>query len=157
MKTNAVRQLERENIPFELREYDVDEDHLEAERVAEQLGLETASVFKTIITIGDRTGPLFALTPAGCHLEPRLLADASHNKRIEVAPLKSVLELTGYIRGSVTPLAAKRAFPVFIDETVVLWPRVSISAGRRGLQILIAPDDLVRVTHATLADFARPA
>jgi Cys-tRNA(Pro)/Cys-tRNA(Cys) deacylase len=156
MKTNAVRQLEREGIPFELREYEVDEEHLEAERVAEQLGLETPSVFKTIITLGDRTGPLFALTPAGFHLDPRLLAEASHNKRIEVAPLRSVLELTGYVRGSVTPLAAKRPFPVFIDETVVLWPRVSISGGRRGLQILIAPDDLIRVTSATLSDFARP-
>lgn len=156
MKTNAVRQLERDDIPFELREYDVDEEHLEAERVADLLGLEPSSVFKTIITIGDRTGPLFALTPAGCHLEPRLLAEASGNKRIEVAPLRAVLELTGYVRGSVTPLAARKAYPVFIDETVVLWPRVSISGGRRGLQILIAPDDLVRATGATLADFARP-
>jgi Cys-tRNA(Pro)/Cys-tRNA(Cys) deacylase len=157
VKTNAVRLLDREGVRYELHTYAVDENDLAADRVAEKLGLAPETVFKTIITLGDATGPLFALVPAGTHLVPRLLAAASGNKRVEVAPLRDVLDLTGYIRGAVTPLAAKRAFPVFIDETVELWPTVGVSGGVRGLEVLLAPRDLVRVTSARLADFARPA
>jgi Cys-tRNA(Pro)/Cys-tRNA(Cys) deacylase len=157
VKTNAMRLLEREGVRFEVREYEVDESDLAAERVAAQIGLAPEWVFKTIITIGDATGPIFALAPAGTHVVPRLLAAASGNKRVEVAPLRDVLALTGYVRGAVTALGAKRAYPVYIDETAELWPFVSISAGVRGRQILIAPTDLVRVTTATLADIARPS
>jgi len=114
-------------------------------------------VFKTLITQGDRTGHLFALIPAGTELDLKLLAESSGNKRVEMVPLRQVLELTGYMRGAVTPLAAKRAYPVFIDETVELWPMVSISGGMRGLQILLAPSDLLRVTSARLVDIARSA
>lgn len=155
-KTNAVRLLEREGIAFELRSYAVDEGDLSAERAAEKLGMAPETVFKTIITRGDRTGPLFALVPAGAELSPRLLAEVSGNKRVEIAPLRDVLELTGYVRGAVTPLAAKRPYPVFVDETATLWPVVGVSGGQRGLEILLAPADLARVTSATLADFARP-
>jgi Cys-tRNA(Pro)/Cys-tRNA(Cys) deacylase len=155
-KTNAVRHLERAGVAFELRTYDVDESDLSAERAAEKLGMAPETVFKSLVVIGDRTGPLFALVPAGAGLAPRLLAEASGNKRVEVAPLKDVLELTGYIRGAVTPLAAKRPYPVYADETMSLWPVVGISGGLRGLEVLVAPDDLVRVTGATLADIARP-
>jgi Cys-tRNA(Pro)/Cys-tRNA(Cys) deacylase len=155
MKTNAVRLLERAGIPFELRSYRVDDDHVNAEEVAAALKMPPEMVFKTLITQGDRTGHLFALIPAGTELDLKLLAEASGNKRVEMVPLRQVLELTGYMRGAVTPLAAKRAYPVFIDETVELWPMVSISGGMRGLQILLAPSDLLRVTSARLVDIAR--
>ena len=157
MKTNAVRLLAREGVAFELRTYEVDERDLAAERAAAKLGMAPETVFKSIIALGDATGPLFALAPAGTAVVPRLLAAASGNKRVEIAPLKDVLELTGYIRGAVTPLAARRAYPVYIDETVELWPVVGVSGGHRGLEILLAPADLVRVTSATLADIARVA
>jgi len=157
MKTNAVRLLERAGIPFELRSYGVEDEHLSAEEVAAALKIPPQTVFKTLITRSDRTGYLFALIPAGSELDLKLLAEASGNKRVEMVPLRQVLGLTGYIRGAVTPLAAKRAYPVFIDETAELWPMVSISGGMRGLQILLAPSDLVRVTSAWLVDIARAA
>ena len=157
MKTNAVRLLERAGVPFELRAYGVDDDHLSAEEVAAALEMLPEMVFKTLITRGDRTGHLFALIPAGTELDLKLLAESSGNKRVEMVPLRQVVDVTGYIRGAVTPLAAKRAYPVFIDETAELWPTVSISGGLRGLQILLAPSDLVRVTSARLVDIARAA
>jgi Cys-tRNA(Pro)/Cys-tRNA(Cys) deacylase len=157
MKTNAIRLLEREGVAFEIRAYDVDESDLAVERAADKLGMAPETVFKSIITLGDATGPMFALVPAGTQVVPRLLAAASGNKHVEVAALKDVLELTGYIRGAVTPLAAKRPYPVYIDETAELWPRVGVSAGHRGLEVVLAPADLVRVTSARLADIARPS
>lgn len=156
MKTNAVRLLDREGVTYELRTYEIDESDLSAERAAEKLGMAPETVFKSIVARGDRTGPLFALVPAGAALVPKLLAEASGNKRVDVVRLKEVLDLTGYVRGAVTPLAAKRPFPVFIDETVTLWPVVGVSGGQRGLEILLAPEELIRVTAATLADFAMP-
>jgi Cys-tRNA(Pro)/Cys-tRNA(Cys) deacylase len=155
MKTNAVRLLERAGIAFELRCYPVEDDHLSAEEMAAALKIPPEMVFKTLITRGDRSGHLFALIPAGTELDLRSLAEASGNKRVEMVPLRQVLELTGYMRGAVTPLAAKRAYPVFIDETVELWPTVSISGGMRGLQILLSPADLLRVISARLVDIAR--
>jgi Cys-tRNA(Pro)/Cys-tRNA(Cys) deacylase len=156
LKTNAIRLLDAAGVRYELRTYEVDESDLSVERAAAKLGMAQETVFKSIIVRGDKTGPLFALVPAGAQLVPKLLAEASGNKRIDVVPLKEVLELTGYIRGAVTPLGAKRTYPVFIDETVQLWSLVGISGGHRGLEVVLAPDDLIRVTSATLADFVRP-
>jgi Cys-tRNA(Pro)/Cys-tRNA(Cys) deacylase len=157
LKTNAVRLLDQANIAYELRQYAVDENDLSAESVAEKVGLPQEQVFKTLITQGDVTGYLFALLPAGTELDPRLLAKASGNKRVDVVLLREVQAITGYIRGGVSPLAAKKPYPVYMDETVQLWDIVSISAGVRGVQILIAPDDLIRITSATLADLIRSA
>ena len=154
-KTNAVRALDRLGIAYELREYEIDEADLSAERAAAKLGMEPETVFKSLIGRGDRTGPLLACLPAGAELDLRALGEASGNKRVELAPLKEVLDLSGYIRGAVTPLALKKPYPVFIDETVELWPIVGISGGMRGLEILLAPADLLRATGATLADIAR--
>ena len=157
MKTNAVRLLERAGIRYELRSYRVEETHLSAEEVAAEIKMPPEMVFKTLVTEGDRTGHLFALIPAGTELDLRHLAEASSNKRVEMVPLRQVVDVTGYIRGAVTPLAAKRAYPVFIDETAELWPTVSISGGMRGLQILLAPSDLLRVTSGRLVDIVRSA
>jgi Cys-tRNA(Pro)/Cys-tRNA(Cys) deacylase len=155
LKTNAVRLLDQAGATYELRQYAVDENDLSAENVADKIGLPPEQVFKTLLCHGDTNGYLFALLPAGTELDPRLLAKASGNKRVEVVPLRDVQAVTGYIRGGVSPLAAKKPYPVFLDETVQLWDTVSISAGMRGLQILIAPDDLIRVTSAVLADLIR--
>ena len=155
LKTNAIRLLDQAGIAYELRHYEVDENDLSAESVAGKINLPPEQVFKTLITQGDVTGYLFALLPAGTELDPRLLAKASGNKRVEVVPLRDVQAVTGYLRGGVSPLAAKKPYPVFMDETAQLWDVVSISAGVRGLQILLTPDALIRVTAATLADLIR--
>jgi len=152
MKTNAVRLLERAGIVHELRQYHLDEKCFSAEQVAAELNMPPERVFKTLITRGDKTGHLFALIPAGTELNLRALAVTSGNKRVEMVPLRDVLALTGYVRGAVTALAAKRPYPVFIDESVELWPAVAISAGARGLQIVLAPQDLVHTTDAQIAD-----
>ena len=154
-KTNAVRALDKAGIAYELRSYEIDESDLSAERAAAKLGMAPETVFKTLITRGDKTGPLLACIPAGTELDLRALGEVSGNKRVEMVPLKEVLDLTGYMRGAVTPLAVKKPYPVFVDETVELWPIVGISGGTRGLEILLAPADLLRLTGATLADIAR--
>ncbi len=154
IKTNAMRVLERAGISFEIRDYELDEEHFSAERVAVLVGMAPETVFKTLIVHGDQTGYLFAMIPAGTELDLRSLATVSGNKRVELAPLRDVLDLTGYVRGAVTPLAAKRAYPVFIDEIVELWPQVALSGGQRGLQLVLAPSDLIDITGAKLADIA---
>ncbi|MGB5036236.1 MAG: Cys-tRNA(Pro) deacylase [Blastocatellia bacterium] len=156
-KTNAMRLLERAGITFATIEYEVDESDLSVENTARKLGLPPETVFKTIIVRGDKSGPIFALIPGGAVLDEKRLASVSGNKRVEVVPLKEVLDLTGYIRGAVTVLAARKAYPVFIDETAQLWASVGISGGRRGLEITLSPADLVRVADARLVDIARSA
>jgi len=154
-KTNAIRILEKEDISYEIREYDIDDAILTAEGVAEVLGFKPEQIFKTLILRGDRSGPMIALTPAGTEINFRALAEASGDKRVEMVPLRDVRALTGYERGAVTPLGMLRSYPVFIDETVELWDLVGISGGAKGLEILIAPSDLLRAAKAKKADFAR--
>src|SRR5215216_6072447 len=149
-KTNAVRAVERAGVAYELRSYEIDEADLSAERAAAKLGMEPETVFKTLITRGDRSGPVLACIPADTELDLRALGEASGNKRVEMVPLREVFGLTGYMRGAVTPLALKKPYLVFIDETVELWPIVGISGGQRGLEILLVPADLIRATGATL-------
>jgi Cys-tRNA(Pro)/Cys-tRNA(Cys) deacylase len=117
--------------------------------------MQPERVFKTLITHAEPSGYLFALLPAGTELSLKLLAIASGNKRVELVPLRDVLELTGYMRGAVTPLATKKPYPVYIDETAELWETIGISGGMRGLEIVLAPADLIRVTNATIADLVR--
>jgi Cys-tRNA(Pro)/Cys-tRNA(Cys) deacylase len=154
-KTNAMRVLERAGIPFELRAYTYDERTFSAEDAARQVGMALETVFKTLLLRGDRTGYLFALIPAGTDVDLRSLALASGDKRVEMAPQRDVQGLTGYVRGAVTVLAAKHAYPVFVDETVELWPQVGVSGGAHGLEIVLAPADLLRITGAQPADIAR--
>jgi Cys-tRNA(Pro)/Cys-tRNA(Cys) deacylase len=155
MKTNAVRLLERLNVPFELREYEVDPTDLAAETVARKIGLPPEQVFKTLVARGDKNGVCLAVVPGDCQLNLKALARATGNKKIDTVPLKDVEPLTGYIRGGVTALACKKDYPVFLDETAQLWDIISISAGMRGLQILLAPDDYLRATKATIAPIAQ--
>jgi len=157
MKTNAIRVLEEAGISYRLVEYDVDESDLSAESVARKVGLPEEQVFKTLALRGDKTGVLIALASAGSELDLKAVAAASGNKHCEMLPLKEVLPVTGYIRGGCSPLGMKRHYPVYIDETVIFCDEISVSAGLRGLQMLLAPEDLIRLTGAVLGDFGRPA
>ena len=155
MKTIAARILDQFNITYELRAYEVNEDELDAVSVARKVNLPPAAVFKTLVARGDKTGVMMALVAADAELDLKKLATISGNKKIELVAVKELLGLTGYIRGGCSPLGAKRKYPVIIDETVILSEQVSISAGQRGLQLIVAPDDLQRATEATLADIAK--
>lgn len=154
MKTNAVRLLEASEIRFELREYEVDADDLSAESVARKIGLPADQVFKTLVVRGDRSGVCLAIVPADSELNLKALAKLSGERKCEMAPLSEVLALTGYIRGGVTALGCKKDYPVFIDETAMLFDRISISAGVRGTQILVDPEDYIRIVHATVGNIA---
>jgi Cys-tRNA(Pro)/Cys-tRNA(Cys) deacylase len=153
-KTNACRILDGLNVKYELREYEVDPDDLAAESVAAKIGFPPEQVFKTLCVSGDRNGICFAVIPGNYELDFKKLAKASGDRKTEMVTLKEVQPLTGYIRGGVTALGAKKDYPVIADETIVLWDTISISAGQRGLQIIMAPDDYVRATKATLAEIS---
>lgn len=155
MKTNAVRLLDRLGIDYELREYEVDPEDLRAESVASKIGLPPAQVFKTLVARGDRSGVLFAIVPGDAELDPKTMAKLTGDRRVETVPLREVQPLTGYIRGGVTALAAKKAYPVFADTSIESFEVISISAGVRGTQILLAPADYLRATSATTGDIAR--
>ena len=154
-KTNAVRLLESLSIAFELREYDVDPEDLSAETVAAKIGFPIEQTFKTLVARGDRNGVCLAVIPGNAALDLKALARASGDRKIDTVPLKEVLPLTGYIRGGVTALACKKDYPVYLDEFAQVYDRISISAGQRGLQILVAPDDYRRAVNATYAPIAK--
>ena len=154
-KTNAARILDTLGIPYELKEYEVDEEHLDAVHVAESAGMPIEMVFKTLVARGDRNGVLMAVIPGGAELDLKALAAVSGNKRVEMVHLKEVFALTGYIRGGCSPLGAKKEYPVYIDRHAEAQATISVSAGKRGEQILLAPADLVRATGATVAEIAR--
>jgi len=153
-KTNAARLLDRAGIHYELREYAVDETGLSAPHVAAAIGVPPEQVFKTLVARGDRTGVLLAAIPASSELDLKALAAASGNKKVELVALKEVLGLTGYIRGGVSPLGTRKPYPFYLDETADLWDVISVSAGLRGSQLLLAPADLARVTTAHLCAIA---
>ena len=154
-KTNAARLLDRLAIAYELREYEVDPDDLAAETVAAKIGLPAEQVFKTLVAHGDRNGICMAVIPGDSELDLKALAEASGNRKIHLAAVKDLQALTGYIRGGVTAFAGKKDYPVFVDETIELFDVVSVSAGIRGLQILLAPADYLKATNATVTNLAR--
>jgi Cys-tRNA(Pro)/Cys-tRNA(Cys) deacylase len=154
-KTNAVRLLDRLGVRYELREYKVDPEDLAAETVARKVGMPPEQVFKTLVARGDKHGVCLAVVPGNCELDLKALARATGDKKIDTVPLKEVEPLTGYIRGGVTALACKKSYSVYLDETAQLFDVISISAGMRGLQVLIAPDDYIRVVDAKVAPIAK--
>ncbi len=176
MKTHGARFLESLGIPFELREYEVDPEDLSAIAVARKVGMPPEQVFKTLITTGvpsDRSSSLgwttdgqgsylFAIVPGDAELDFKKLAKAASLRKLEMAPLKDVQPLTGYIRGGVTIFGAKKPYPVFVDETVILFDKISVSAGTRGAQLILSPDDYLRAAQAigqpaTTADLTKSA
>ncbi|MFN0119179.1 MAG: Cys-tRNA(Pro) deacylase [Blastocatellia bacterium] len=157
MKTNAARILNQLGISYELRAYEVTEDELDAVTVARKVNMPPEATFKTLVARGDKNGIVMACVPGDAELDLKKLAGVSGNKKIELVPVKELLGLTGYIRGGVSPLGAKKKYPVIIDETAILHDRLSVSAGQRGLQMILAPDDLLRAAEASYADLAKPA
>ena len=147
-KTNAVRLLEAAGVAFVLRSYEVDEDDLSAIHAAELLGLDPDSVFKTIVLEGERTGPFVCVIPGPCEVDLKKATRAAGDKAAHPLPLKELEPLTGYVRGGCSPLGLKRKLPVFIDETALVFDSISVSAGRRGLQVLISPRDLADAAGA---------
>jgi len=156
MKTNATRQLDKLGIHYELREYEVDPDDLSAIKVAGQIGLPADQVFKTLVAKGDVHGVLLAVVPGDAEVDLKALARLSGNHSVELVPVSQLQALTGYIRGGVTALAGKKDYPVYLDETAELYDVISVSAGIRGTQILLAPQDYLRSTNATIGPIARP-
>ena len=156
MKTNAVRALEKQGVCYELRNYPVDPDDLRAEKVAEGVGLPADQVFKTLVVRGDRRGVALAVVPGDAELDLKALARLSEDRKIELVALKEVQPLTGYIRGGVTALACKKDYPVYADQTIRAHDRIAVSAGVRGTQIVLAPDDYLRAVHAMVGTITRP-
>jgi Cys-tRNA(Pro)/Cys-tRNA(Cys) deacylase len=154
-KTNASRILDQLKIPYELRAYEVDPNDLTAISVAHKIGLPPEQVFKTLLTTTTEKEHLFAIIPGDSELDLKKLAHAAGTRNVELASLKEVEPLTGYVRGGVTVLAAKKPFPAFADETIELFDIISVSAGQRGLQLLMSPADYLRATDATLADLTK--
>lgn len=155
MKTNAVRQLDQAKVPYRLAEYAVDEADLSAETVAAKIGFPPERVFKTLAARGDKTGVVLAVIATPQQLDLKALAIASGNKRCEMLPLAEVLPVTGYVRGGVSPIGTKKKFPVYLDESARPFAEISVSAGTRGLQVLLAPADLARVAGATWAHLGK--
>jgi Cys-tRNA(Pro)/Cys-tRNA(Cys) deacylase len=154
-KTNAARLLDSLGITYELRAYEVDPEDLTAISVARKIGLPPEQVFKTLLAHTNDGEHLFAVIPGDAELDLKKLALAASAKKAELASLKEVEPLTGYIRGGVTVMAARKPFPAYADETIELHDLISISAGHRGLQILLAPADYLRAANATLADLTK--
>lgn len=154
-KTNAVRLLDNLGIRYELRSYDVDPDDLAAETVAQKIGIPPDQVFKTLVARGDKHGVCLAVVPGNCELDIKALAKSTGDKKIETVSLKEVEPITGYIRGGVTALACKKPYPVYLHVTAELFDVISISAGVRGLQILLAPQDYIRAVRAKSGSIAR--
>ena len=150
-----MRLLDQLAIRYELREYEIDPENLDAETVAAKIGLPPQQVFKTLVARGDRNGICMAVIPGDAELDLKALAAVSGDRKLQLVPVKELQGLTGYIRGGVTALAAKKDYPVYVDDAVELFDMISISAGVRGMQILIAPDDYLKATNATVGALAQ--
>jgi len=148
MKTNGARFLETLNIPFELREYEVDPEDLSATTVAKKIDMPAEQVFKTLLTTGGPGAYAFAVVPGNEELDFKKLARVAGLRKAEMVSLKDVQPLTGYIRGGVTIFGAKKAYPVFVDETAILFDKISVSAGTRGTQLILSPDDYLRAAQS---------
>lgn len=149
MKTRAAQVLDTAAISYEIREFQ--EEELGAEEAARKLQIPLGQVLKTLVVLGDRTGVLLACLPGTTTLSLKALARVSGNRKVEMVEKDEILRLTGYIRGGVSPLGGKKAYPVYLDETALAQPMVSVSAGMRGMQIFLKPEDLRRATGATVA------
>ena len=151
-KTNAVRILEQKKIKFETREYEYSDSHAAALETASALGIDEEKVFKTLVTVGNKTGPVVAVIPGNKVLDLKKLAKISGNKRIEMLPMKELEDLTGYIHGGCSPVGMKKLFSKYFAEGAKKFEEIHVSAGRRGLQMAVSPDDLIKVTRGEFAD-----
>ncbi|MBQ6715366.1 MAG: Cys-tRNA(Pro) deacylase [Clostridia bacterium] len=153
--TNVMRLLTKAEIAFETAEYEVDESDLSGVHAAEMLGFDVESVFKTLVARGDKNGINVFVIPVGEELDLKKCAVVSGNKKIEMIKVTELLPLTGYIRGGCSPIGMKKKFPTYIDETAVLSEKISVSAGQRGVQVLLSSDDLLNYIGAKYADLIK--
>lgn len=153
-KTNAARLLDRAGIAYELIPYSVDPDNLAAEHVAEELGEDINCVFKTLVLHGDKTGYFVCVIPGNMEVDLKKAAKVAGAKKAEMIPMKDLLGVTGYIRGGCSPIGMKKSFPTYFHSTAVDYTDIYVSAGVRGLQIKIAPQELVKFCNAAVADIA---
>ncbi len=152
MKTNAMRLLDKAKINYKVIEYEVDEDNIGGLLVAEKLSMSADEVFKTLVTVGDKKSINVFCIPINCELNLKKAATVSGNKKIEMLQLKDVLATTGYIRGACSPVGMKKAFPTFIDETALLFDTIGVSAGAKGLELIIEPESLANYVNAKFCD-----
>jgi Cys-tRNA(Pro)/Cys-tRNA(Cys) deacylase len=150
-KTNAARLLDQMGIAYRVLEYEVGDEHLDATQVAALVGLAPERVFKTLVARGDRHGHCMAIVPGPATLDLKALARASGDRSVALIALKDVTPLTGYVRGGVTALAAKKTFPVYLDESALGFSEIAVSAGKKGLQLVLRPQDYVAATRAKVA------
>lgn len=153
-KTNAARLLDKAKIQYDLIPYEFDENDLAAQHVAESLGQDIAKVFKTLVLYGDKTGYIVCVIPGDKEVDLKALAKVSGNKKVEMIPMKELLQVTGYIRGGCSPIGMKKRFPTYFHTTAADHDVIYVSAGVRGLQIKINPQELIKFIQATLADVA---
>lgn len=151
-KTNACRILERQGVSFETIEYPVDPDHLDAHHVAEALGQDISSVFKTLVLHGDKNGHFVCVIQGDKEVDLKKAAKISGNKKVAMIPMKELLPLTGYIRGGCTAIGMKKVFPIFLDQNALNQEKIHVSAGKRGIQIKLSTTDYIKVTKATVGD-----
>lgn len=153
-KTNAARLLDKAGVAYRLIPYEFDENDLAAQHVADSLGQDIARVFKTLVLHGDRTGYVVCVVPGDSEVELKALAKVSGNKKVEMIPMKDLLGVTGYIRGGCSPVGMKKRFPTYFHSTALDFDTIYVSAGVRGLQLEIAPSDLISFVGASVADVA---
>jgi len=149
-KTNAARLLDAAGVAYSLVEYAVDEEHLEASHVAEELGEDLDRVFKTLVLRGDKSGPFVCVIPGSLEVDLKVAARISGNKNCEMLHVKELLPLTGYIRGGCSPIGMKKQFPTFLHESALLYDTIYVSAGVRGLQLCLSPQDLIQFIDAKI-------
>lgn len=152
VKTNAIRMVEQKKIPYTEHEYEWGENHLSASSVAEQLPESQSRIFKTLVAVGNVTGPLVAVIPGEAELNLKKLAKVSGNKKVEMLHLKDLEATTGYIRGGCSPIGMKKLFPTYLDQIAENYDQIIVSAGRRGLQMELAPQDICALTSGQFAD-----
>lgn len=152
MTTNAMRMVKALGLSVRVLEYEVDDSDLSAGHVAAALGLDPDRVFKTLVAVGDKTGPFMCVIPGSLELNLKKAASASGNKSVAMLPLRELEPLTGYVRGGCSPVGAKKRLPVYLDETAALWDDIAVSAGIRGAQMVLAPGDLITASGGSYAD-----
>ncbi len=151
-KTNAMRRLDAAKIPYQILEYEVDENDLSGMHIAEQLGFPPEKMFKTLVAKGDKTGPLVFCIPVAAEIDLKRAASITGNKKIEMIHVKDLLALTGYIRGGVSPIGMKKAFPTYLDESALQFEQITVSSGTRGAQLLLSREALIPFIGAKTAD-----
>jgi Cys-tRNA(Pro)/Cys-tRNA(Cys) deacylase len=150
-KTNAIRLIEQKKIPYIEHEYAWDENHISASYAAEELGTDVGRVFKTLVTVGNNTGPLVAVIPGNEELDLKKLAKVSGNKRVEMLHVKDLEQTTGYIRGGCSPIGMKKLFPTYVDDRAENFETITVSAGRRGIQVELDPQAILQLTNGKFA------